>query len=62
MFTSVDKALTAIVMAILYLLNTYGGIHVGLSEDTVGAILAALTPLLVWLIPNKTTTGAAPAA
>lgn len=54
MFTSIDKALTAIVMAALYLLNSLGGIDVGLSEETVSAILAGLTPLLVWLIPNKT--------
>lgn len=53
MFTSIDKALTAIVMAALYLLNTLGGINIGLSEETVAGILAALTPLLVWLIPNK---------
>jgi hypothetical protein len=53
MFTSIDKALTAIVMAVLYLLNTYGGIDIGLSQETVAAILAALTPILVWLIPNK---------
>jgi hypothetical protein len=56
MFTSVDKALTAIVMAILYLLNALGGIDIGLSEETVAAILAGLTPLLVWLIPNRQTT------
>jgi hypothetical protein len=53
MFTSIDKALTAIVMAVLYLLNSFGGIDVGLSEETVAAILAALTPLLVWLVPNR---------
>ena len=53
MFTSVDKALTAIVMAVLYLLNSLGGIDIGLSEETVAAILAALTPLVVWLVPNK---------
>ena len=54
MFTSIDKALTAVVMAALYLLNTFGGIDIGLSEETVSAIFAALTPLLVWLVPNKT--------
>jgi hypothetical protein len=54
MFTSIDKALTALVMAVLYLLNTYGHINIGISADTVGALLAALGPILVWLIPNKT--------
>jgi len=32
-----------------------GGIDIGLSEETVSAILAALTPLLVWLVPNRQT-------
>lgn len=56
MFTSIDKALTAIIMAILYLLNTFGVVDIGLSEETVGGILAAALPLLVWWIPNKKTT------
>jgi hypothetical protein len=54
MFTSIDKALTAIVMAVFYLLSTFGGIDIGLSEETVSAVFAAATPLLVWLVPNKT--------
>lgn len=53
MFTSIDKALTAIVMAVLFLLNSVFHIDIGLSEETVAGILAAATPLLVWLIPNK---------
>lgn len=56
MFTSVDKALTAIVMAVLYLLSTFAGLNFGVSEATISAIIVALTPILVWLIPNKTTT------
>jgi hypothetical protein len=55
MFTSIDKALTAIVMAALYLLNALGGIEIGLAEDTVAAIIAVLTPLLVWIVPNRQT-------
>jgi hypothetical protein len=53
MFTSIDKALTAIVMAALYLINVFGGIELGLAEETVAAIIAALTPILVWLVPNR---------
>ena len=53
MFTSIDKALTAIVMAVLSLLNALGGIEIGLAEETVAAIIAGLTPILVWLVPNR---------
>ncbi|MBO6759217.1 MAG: hypothetical protein JJ902_23040 [Roseibium sp.] len=53
MITSIDKALTAIVMAVLYLLSTFAGIDLGLSEEFVSGIIAGLTPLLVWLVPNK---------
>lgn len=53
MFTSIDKALTAIVMAAFYLLNVLGGIDIGLAEETVAAIIAGLTPILVWLVPNR---------
>lgn len=53
MFTSIDKALTALVMAVLFLLNTVFGVNFGLTEVQVSTILAALLPFLVWLIPNK---------
>lgn len=53
MFTSIDKALAAIVMAALFLLNAFAGINLGISEETVGAIIAAATPVLVYLIPNR---------
>ena len=54
MFTSIDKALTAGVMAALYLVNAFGGIDLGLREETVAGIIAAITPLIVWLVPNRT--------
>lgn len=53
MFTSIDKALTAVVMAVLYFLSTFFNISLGLTEETVTSIIAAVTPILVWLIPNK---------
>ena len=53
MFTSIDKALTAIVMAGLYLIHSLAGIDIGVSEDVVAAIIAALTPILVWIVPNR---------
>jgi len=55
MFTAIDKALVAFFMAILYFLNTFGGIEIPfLAEGSVNAIVAFLTPFLVWLIPNRT--------
>ncbi len=57
MFTSIDKALAAIVMAGLFMLNEFAGIDLGISEETVAAVIAAATPILVYLIPNKRGTG-----
>jgi len=54
MFSSLDKALAALVMAILYMLNTFVGIDLGLSAETVNTIIAAVTPFIVYLVPNKT--------
>lgn len=53
MFTSIDKALVAIVMAVIYILNTYFGFHLGVSEQLLNTIVAIVTPLLVYLVPNK---------
>lgn len=53
MFTSIDKALTALVMALLFLLNSFFGISIGLDPDLINGIITALTPVLVWLVPNK---------
>jgi hypothetical protein len=53
MFTSIDKALAALLMGVVAILDQLFGIDIGLGEDTVTAIAAALTPILVWLVPNK---------
>lgn len=53
MFTTLDKAIVALVMAIVYLLNNLFGINLGLDEGLVNTIVVGLTPVLVWLIPNK---------
>jgi len=54
MFTSIDKALTAFIMAAIFLLNYFFGFSLGwVTADTIAAIVAALTPLLVWAVPNK---------
>jgi hypothetical protein len=53
MFTSVDKAIVALIMATAYLVNTYTNFHFSLDQNAVSSIVAAVTPLLVWLVPNK---------
>ena len=53
MYTTFDKALVALIMAVLNILQSVFHISVGISPDTLTVIIAALTPVLVWLFPNK---------
>lgn len=54
MFTSIDKALVAMVMGILFILQSYFGFNTSwISQETVTTIIGLLTPVLVWAIPNK---------
>lgn len=55
MFTSIDKALVALVMGILFIIQTFTGFNLGwITETQVATIIGLLTPVLVWAIPNKT--------
>jgi uncharacterized membrane protein YwaF len=55
MFTSIDKALVALVMAVLFMLNYFLGINIPfLSQDTVTTAISLLTPILVYFVPNRT--------
>ena len=51
MYTQLDKAIVAAVLGGVQLLNVLG-VHFGLSEPTLTTIIAALTPVLVWVWPN----------
>jgi purine-cytosine permease-like protein len=55
-FTEYNKAWVALIMAILVVLDQVFGISFGdvLSEEFITMLLAVLTPILVWLIPNNT--------
>lgn len=54
MFTSIDKALIAIVMAVAYILTGVFGVNVPEATlATIEAGIVAATPVLVWLIPNR---------
>ena len=57
MFTSIDKALVALVMGLLFIMQTFTGLNLGwITEAQVSTIIGLLTPVLVWAIPNKTIT------
>jgi len=53
MITSVDKAIAALVMAGVFLANTFFNTDWAVDAATINTIAAVLTPVLVWLIPNK---------
>ena len=54
MFSSIDKALAALVMSVVFVL-TSAGITVPdfITPEWAETIVAALVPLVVWLVPNK---------
>ena len=53
MITAHDKAIIAVIMAVVGLLNSFGITHFNLSESTVTELVMVLSPALVWLVPNK---------
>lgn len=54
MFTSIDKALVAMIMGLLFIIQTYTGFSLSwLTEAQVSTIVGLLTPVLVWAVPNK---------
>lgn len=56
MFTAIDKALVALIGAIVYLASALFGIELGwLTADMIQNAVTFLTPILVWLVPNKAT-------
>ncbi|WP_173087400.1 hypothetical protein [Devosia sp. 1635] len=53
MFTHLDKAIVAAIMAILSILNLGFGWDFGVDEKLVTAIVTAAIPLVVYAWPNK---------
>jgi hypothetical protein len=54
MFSSIDKALVALVMGLLFIVQTFTGFSLSwITESQVATIIGLLTPVLVWAIPNK---------
>lgn len=58
MVSEYAKSWTAVIMSILAIITLYLGWESGLTEETVTAmvtgLIVILTPLLVWLVPNRT--------
>lgn len=48
-----SKAWVALAMAILGVLESQFGLAIGLTEQWIETLLFVLTPILVWLVPNK---------
>jgi|HubBroStandDraft_3_1064219.scaffolds.fasta_scaffold525113_3 hypothetical protein len=56
MFTSMDKALAALVMAILSIITLWTGWGLDLSvvaDDRLASAFAILSPIAVYFIPNR---------
>ena len=53
MFTSIDKALVALIGSVVFLFNSFTGFHFGVDPGVVAAVVGVATPLLTYLTPNK---------
>ena len=54
MFTSIDKALVAAIMGVLFIVQIYTGLQLPwVTPDTITTIIGLITPVLVWASPNK---------
>jgi hypothetical protein len=56
MFTSLDKALAALVMAILSIITIWTGWGLDLSlvvDERIASAFAILTPIVVYFVPNR---------
>ena len=53
MYTTLDKTLVAALMGVIGLLNyVFPGLHIGLSGESINALIVTVTPLIVYLWPN----------
>lgn len=53
MYTTLDKTIVAAIMGIVGIVNYFvPGLHIGLSADSVNALIVTLTPVIVYFWPN----------
>lgn len=55
MLTQFDKAIVAVLIPLIVLANQKWGLTLPIDPDTLGALIAGLTGLGVYFIPNKGT-------
>lgn len=49
-----SKAIVAVIMAVLILIEQLTGFHFpGVNEEWITVLLAVLTPILVYFVPNR---------
>lgn len=48
-----NKALVALIMAVIGLVNVIWGTNITANPEAVTAVVSLLTPALVYLVPNK---------
>lgn len=53
MLTTVDKALAALVLGFASIIDLAYGPFAGLNEEVVAGVIAILTPLIVYFVPNR---------
>ena len=54
MFTTIDKAIVAAIMGLVFILSQSGvDIPAWFTEDWLTTLIGVLTPIVVWWIPNK---------
>lgn len=54
MFTSIDKAIVAVLGAIVFFVAEYTDLEPGfISQDLLQSVAAVLTAILVYAVPNK---------
>jgi hypothetical protein len=52
MYTTLDKAIVAFIVAALGVVATVFHVNLGISETTIASVVGILTPLLVYIWPN----------
>ncbi len=53
MITSVDKFLVAAIGAAIFALTNWLGFDFDIGQDWINSLTAVLTPVLVWVVPNR---------
>lgn len=53
MFTSIDKALIAVIMGLLYLFTSFSGISTEFVRNIIETSIPLITPILVYFVPNR---------